>query len=63
MSKTAARSSVAGLTGAGLVLAQALSAGAMEWMMLGGVALMAGGAGQAWVLTRLHEPAGAGLAD
>ena len=58
VSTPAARSYVAGLTGAGLILAQALSPGAMEWMLLGGLALMVGGAGHAWVMARHHERVG-----
>jgi hypothetical protein len=55
MSKSAARSYLTGLAGFGLILGQALSASAMEWMMLGGIGLMAGGAGHAWVMARHHE--------
>ncbi|RYU14340.1 hypothetical protein [Nocardioides iriomotensis] len=55
MSKSSARSYVAGLVGSALILAQALSAGAMEWMLLGGVALMVGGAARAWVRARHQE--------
>jgi hypothetical protein len=63
MSRSAARSYLAGLVGTGLLLARILSASAMEWMMLGTVALMVGGAGHAWVMARHHEQAGAILAD
>jgi hypothetical protein len=55
VSGSVARSYVAGLTGTGLILAQALSPGAMEWMVLGTVALMVGGAGHAWVMARHYE--------
>ena len=63
MSKSAARSYVAGLAGAGLILAQVLSSSAMEWMMLGGVALMVGGAGHAWVMARHYAHLGDDVAS
>lgn len=53
--RSAARSAVAGLAGCGLILAQVLSTRAVEWVLLGGVALMVGGAGHAWVMARHHE--------
>ncbi len=55
MSKSATRSYVSGLIGSGLILAQALSASAIEWMLLGAFALMAGGAGHAWVMARHYD--------
>lgn len=54
-SKSAARSAVVGLAGCGLILAQVFSTSAMEWVSLGGVALMVGGAGHAWVMARHYE--------
>lgn len=57
MSRSAARSYVAGLVGSALILAQSLPENAMEWMLLGGVALMVGGAGHAWVMARHYERA------
>jgi len=62
VSKSAARSYVAGLAGTGLILAQALSSSAMEWLMLGGVALTVGAAGHAWVMARHYERTGANVA-
>ena len=59
MSKSAARSYLVGLTGLGLLLARALSPDVMEWMMLGLVALMVGGAAHAWVMARHYEHADA----
>ena len=61
MSRSATRSYLAGLTGTGLILAQLLPANVMEWMALGLVALMVGGAGHAWVMARHHERAGTNL--
>ena len=55
MSTSAIRSYVSGLMGSGLILAQALSASAIEWMLLGALALMAGGAGHAWVTARHYD--------
>ncbi|WP_426241369.1 hypothetical protein [Nocardioides sp. LHG3406-4] len=63
VSKSAARSYVAGLVGAGLILARSLSSSVMEWMMLGTVALVVGGAGHAWVMERHYEQAGGSLAE
>lgn len=47
ISRSAAQSYVAGLAGASLILAQGVSSNVMEWVMLGGVALMVGAAGHA----------------
>lgn len=58
VSKSTARSYLAGLIGTSLILARALSYSAMEWMMLGSLALMAGGAGHAWVMARHYERSG-----
>lgn len=54
---------LAGLTGVGLILAQTLSSTGFEWVMLGGVALMVGAAGHAWVMARRYERAGVSVAD
>jgi peptidoglycan/LPS O-acetylase OafA/YrhL len=62
-SRSAARSAVVGLAGCGLLLAQVLSTGGMEWVLLGGVAVMVGGAGHAWVVARHYERVEIGLGD
>ena len=62
MSKSAARSYVSGLVGSSLILAQGLSASAMQWMLLGGVALMVGGAARALVMARHYERVESNLA-
>ena len=62
MSKSTARSYLAGLIGTGLILALALPYSAMEWMVLGSLALMASGAGHAWVMARHYERTGASTA-
>ena len=53
--KSASRFGLAGLTGCGLILAQVLPPSALEWLCLGGVSLMVGGAGHAWVMSRHYE--------
>ncbi len=63
ISKSAARSYFAGLVGIALILAQSLSSAGVEWLTLGGVALMVGAAGHAWVMARHYERARASLAD
>jgi hypothetical protein len=60
-SRSAARSAVVGLAGCGLILAQVFSTSAMEWVLLGGVALMVAGAGHAWVMARHYERVETGL--
>jgi hypothetical protein len=58
MSRSAARSYLAGLVGVSLILAQSLSSTGFEWLTLGGVALMVGAAGHAWVMARHFNRAG-----
>lgn len=48
-SSSVVRSTLAGLIGTGLILAQLLSPAALSWLLLATAALMAGGAGRAWV--------------
>ena len=49
-SASAARSAVVGLTGVGLILAQALSGSGMRWLLLGGIAFLTAGAARAWIV-------------
>ena len=62
-SKSSAPAYFSGLAGLGLILAQGLSAGAMEWVMIGGTALMSGGAGHAWVMARHYGRVESSLTD
>lgn len=48
----AARATLIGLSGLGLILAQHLSVSGLEWLTIGGGALATGGAGHAWVKRR-----------